>query len=79
MYSLIIYFGIKKYELRLTMYIGLLHMYHLSVLPPKQHKIPLIVSSQISIPNVSPNMTDAQIGPTDILGICLERLWGKCE
>ena len=37
-------------------------MYHLSVLPPKQHKIPLIVSRQISIPNVSPNLTDAQVG-----------------
>ena len=37
-------------------------MYHLSVLPPKQHKIPLIVFSQISIPNVSPNLTDAHIG-----------------
>ena len=36
-------------------------MYHLSVLPPKQHKIPLIVSRQISIPNVSPNLTDAHI------------------
>ena len=36
-------------------------MYHLSVLPPKQHTIPLIVSRQISIPNVSPNLTDAQI------------------
>ena len=34
-------------------------MYHLSVLPPKQHKIPFIVSGQISIPNVSPNLTDA--------------------
>ena len=62
MYSLIIYFGIKKYELSLTIDIGLLHMYHLSVIPPKQHKIPLIVSSQISIPNVSPNLTDAHIG-----------------
>ena len=36
-------------------------MYHLSVLPPKQHEIPLIVSRQISIPNVSPNLTDAHI------------------
>ena len=34
-------------------------MYHLSV----KHKIPLIVSSRISIPNVSPNLTDAHIGP----------------
>ena len=34
-------------------------MYHLSVLPAKQHKIQLIVSSQICIPNVSPNLTDA--------------------
>ena len=30
----------------------------------KQHKIPLIVSSQISIPNVSPNLTDAHIPRT---------------
>ena len=29
----------KKYELSLTSDIGLLHMYHLSVLPPKQHEI----------------------------------------
>ena len=36
-------------------------MYHSSVLPPKQHKIPLIVSRQISITNVSPNLTDADI------------------
>ena len=34
----------KKYEFRLTIDIGLLHIYHISVLPPKQHKIPLIVS-----------------------------------
>ena len=61
MYSLIIHFGITKYELSLTIYIGLLHMYHFSVLPPKQQQIPLIVSSQISIPNVSPNLTDAYI------------------
>ena len=61
MYSLIIHFGIKKYELSLTVDIGLLHMYHLSVLPPKQHKIPLIVSRQISIANVSPNLTDAHL------------------
>ena len=40
-------------------------MYHLSVLPPKQHKIPLIVSSQISIPNASPNLTDTQIAILD--------------
>ena len=64
MHSLIIHFGIKKYELSLTIDIGLLHMYHLSLLPPKQHTIPLIVSRQISIPNVSPNLTDAHIGPT---------------
>ena len=51
----------KKYELSLTNDIGLLHMYHLSVLPPKQHKIPLIVSRQISNPNVSPNLTVAQL------------------
>ena len=37
-------------------------MYQLSVLPPKQHKLPLIVSGQISIANVSPNLTDAHIG-----------------
>ena len=61
MYSLIIHFGIKKYELSLTIDIGLLHMYHVSVLTPKQHEIPLIVSRQISIPNVSPNLTDAHI------------------
>ena len=61
MYSLIIHFGINKYELSLTIYIGLLHMYHLSLLPPKQHKIPLIVSNQIRIPNVSPNLTDAHM------------------
>ena len=36
-------------------------MYYLSVLPPKQHTIPLIVSRQISIANVSPNLTDAQM------------------
>ena len=36
-------------------------MYHLSVKPPKQHQIPLIVSSQIGIPNVSPNLTDAHM------------------
>ena len=61
MYSPIIHFGIKKYELSLTIDIGLLHMYHLSLLPPKQHTIPLIVSRQISIANVSPNLTDAHI------------------
>ena len=61
--SQIIHFGITKYELSLTIYIGLLHYVSLTVLPPKQHKIPLIVSRQISIPNVSPNLTDAQIGP----------------
>ena len=55
------------YELSLTIDIGLLHMYHLSVLPPTQHTIPLIVSRQISIPNVSPNLTDARyIGPTSV-------------
>ena len=41
-------------------------MYNLAVLPPKQHKIPLFVSRQISIPNVSPNLTDAQIGPCSV-------------
>ena len=51
----------KKYELSLTIDIDFLHMYHLSVLPPKQHKIPLIVSHQINIANVSPNLTDAQM------------------
>ena len=49
----------NKYELSLTIDIGVLHMYHVSVLTPKQHKMPLIVSRQISIPNVSPNLTDA--------------------
>ena len=49
MYSLIIHFGITN------------TMYHLSVLPPKQNEIPLIDSRQISIPNVSPNLTDAHI------------------
>ena len=39
----------NKYELSLTIDIRLLHMYHLSVLPPKQHKMSLIVSRQISI------------------------------
>ena len=48
-----------KYELSMPIDIGLLHMYHLSALPPKQHTIPLIVSRQISIANVSPNLTDA--------------------
>ena len=46
----------NKYELSLTIDIGLL-----SVLPPKQHNISLIVSRQISIPNVSPNLTDAHV------------------
>ena len=59
--SIIIHFGIQKYELSLTIYIGLPHMYHLSVLLPKQHQIPLIVSRRISIPNVSPNLTDPHI------------------
>ena len=61
MYSLIIHFGIKKYELSLTIDIGFLHMYQLSLLPPKQHTIPLLVSRQISIANVSPNLTAAHI------------------
>ena len=60
-YSLIIHFDIKKYELSLTIDISLLHMYHLSVLPPKQHTIPLTISRQISNANVSPNLTDAQM------------------
>ena len=59
MYSLIIHFGIQKCELSLTIEIGLLHMYHLSVLLTKRHKIPLIVSSQIR--NVSLNLTDAHM------------------
>ena len=58
-YSLII----KKHELSLTIGIGLLHMYHLSVLPQKQHKIPVIISRQISIANVSPNLTDGRPSP----------------
>ena len=37
MFSLIIHFGIKKYELSLTIDMGLLHMYHLSVLPVCAH------------------------------------------
>ena len=49
MYSLIIHVGIQKYELSLIVYMGVLHMYHISVLPPKQHNIPLIVSRQIRI------------------------------
>ena len=57
----------KKYELSLTIDIDLLHMYHLSVLPPKQHTIPLIFSRQINIANVSPNLTDAQIRQSDVL------------
>ena len=36
-------------------------MYHVSVLPPKQHKIPLIVSRQISITNVSSNLTGVHL------------------
>ena len=48
----------NKYEFSLTIDMGLLHMYHLSVLPPKQHKIPLIVSRQIRIGKVSANLTD---------------------
>ena len=51
----------NKYELSLTIDIVLLHMYHLSVLPPKQHNIPILVSRQISIANVSPKLTDAQL------------------
>ena len=61
----------NKYELSLTIDIGLLHMYHLSVLPPKQHKISLTVSRQISIPNVSPNLTDAHVYIYVCLSICL--------
>ena len=48
MYSLIIHFGITKYELSLTILYSLLHMYHLSVLLPKQHKLPLIATSNIA-------------------------------
>ena len=33
----------KKYELSLNIGIGLLHMYHLSVLPPKQHNNIIII------------------------------------
>ena len=51
----------KQYELSLTIDIGLLHMYNVSVLPPKQHTIPLNVSRQISIGNVSPTLTDAHM------------------
>ena len=49
----------NKFELSLTIDLGLLHnnfMYHLSVLLSKQNNSPLIVSLQISIPNVSPNL-----------------------
>ena len=56
-----------KYELSLTIYIGLLHMYHLSVLQPTQHNIPLISPRQISIANVSPNLIDALIGFRNLL------------
>ena len=66
MYSLIIHFAINKYELSLTINIGSLHMYHLSVLPSKQHKIPLIVSRQISIANVSPNLTDTHMSMAQV-------------
>ena len=51
----------NKYELSLTIDIGLLHVYNVSILPPKQYKIPLIVSRQIIIANVSPYLTDAHI------------------
>ena len=53
----------KKYELSLTIDIGLLQNIYVSYIciPPKQLKIPSIVSRQISIPNVSPNLTDALI------------------
>ena len=51
----------KKSEFSLTIDICLLHMYHLSVLPPKQQKLPLIVPRQICIANVSPNLTVAHI------------------
>ena len=47
-YSLIIHLGIKKYELSLTISIGLLHMYQLSVLLPKPHKLSLIATSNIA-------------------------------
>ena len=62
-YSLIIHFGITKCEVSLTVDMDLLpvYMYQLSALPPKQHTIPLIVSRQIRIANVSPNLTDALI------------------
>ncbi len=59
MYSLIIHFGIQKYELSLTIDIRMLHMYHLPVLPPKRPKIPLIVSRKILVANVSPNLAIA--------------------
>ena len=46
----------KKYELSLTIDMRLLH--HLSALPPKQHKSPLIFFPQNVHANVSPNLTD---------------------
>ena len=50
-------------------------MYHLSVLTPKQHKIPLIISRQISIANVSPNFTDAHLIYTEMqLEMCSSSL-----
>ena len=61
----------KKNELSLTIDIGLLHMYHLSVLTPKQHNIPLIISRQISIANVSPNLTDAHLIYTEMQLKCV--------
>ena len=36
-------------------------MYHLSALPPKRYTIPLIVSRQIRLAKVSPNLTDARM------------------
>ena len=53
----------------MTIDIDLLHMYDLSVLPPKQHNIPLIVSCQINTANVSPNLTDAHIDRVTIHAI----------
>ena len=66
-----------KYELSLTIDIDLLHvyMYHLSVLPPKQHNISLIVSRQISIANVSPNLTDAHNILICVLNVVDDNLW----
>ena len=58
MYSLIIHFGITNTNwYRFATYVSFISI------TVKQHKIPLIVSRQISIANVSPNLTDARMHP----------------